>query len=160
MPPQDRIPEFDLYAELKVERDADAAIVERAWRAGVQSLHPDRASSAEEAEATMRTARLNIAREWLLDPSKRARYDELRRPGPYVELPDMDPMGTWPRRRPRKVRPTWLRFLMQGLPAFITIMFLSLLMGGVGIAAMLATGFGLFALYAIAWVLVGVLARR
>ena len=65
MPPLDPIPEFDLYAELKVAPDADAAAIERAWRAGVRSVHPDRAITGDERAATTRTARLNIAREWL-----------------------------------------------------------------------------------------------
>ena len=100
----ERIPEFDLYAELGVEPGADAAAVERAWRARVREAHPDRAS--DEAMATKRTARLNLAREWLLDPSRRLRYDELRQPGvlPGVEMPPIDPLGAWPERR-RRPRP-------------------------------------------------------
>ena len=106
MPPLNPIPEFDLYAELKVAPDADAAAIERAWRAGVRSVHPDRAITADERAATTRTARLNIAREWLMDPTKRARYDQLRRPGPRIEIPTIDPLGAWPARPRPASRPT------------------------------------------------------
>ena len=81
-----------------------AATIERAWRAGVRSVHPDRARIGEERAATQRTARLNIAREWLMDPSKRARYDELRRPSPKVEIPYIDPLGAWPERPRTRAR--------------------------------------------------------
>lgn len=104
MPPLDPIPAFDLYAELAIAPGADAATIERAWRAGVRSVHPDRAGVGEERAATQRTARLNIAREWLMDPAKRARYDELRRPSPKVEIPYIDPLGAWPARPPTRAR--------------------------------------------------------
>ena len=104
MPPLDPIPAFDLYAELAIAPGADAATIERAWRAGVRSVHPDRARIGEERAATQRTARLNIAREWLMDPSKRARYDELRRPSPKVEIPYIDPLGAWPERPRTRAR--------------------------------------------------------
>lgn len=104
VPPLDPIPAFDLYAELAVAPGADAAAIEHAWRAGVRSVHPDRARVGEERAATQRTARLNIAREWLMDPAKRARYDELRRPSPKVEIPYIDPLGAWPERPRTRAR--------------------------------------------------------
>lgn len=104
MPPLDPIPAFDLYAELAIAPGADDAAIERAWRAGVRSVHPDRARIGEERAATQRTARLNIAREWLMDPAKRARYDELRRPSPKVEIPYIDPLGAWPARPGTRAR--------------------------------------------------------
>ena len=104
VPPLDPIPAFDLYAELAIAPGADAATIERAWRAGVRSVHPDRALIGQERAATQRTARLNIAREWLMDPSKRARYDELRRPSPKVEIPYIDPLGAWPERPRTRAR--------------------------------------------------------
>jgi hypothetical protein len=104
VPPLDPIPAFDLYAELAIAPGADAATIERAWRAGVRSVHPDRAGVGEERAATQRTARLNIAREWLMDPAKRARYDELRRPSPKVEIPYIDPLGAWPERPRTRAR--------------------------------------------------------
>jgi DnaJ-like protein len=104
VPPLDPIPEFDLYAELAIEPGADALAVERAWRARVRSVHPDRASVGKEREATQRTARLNIAREWLMDPSRRARYDEVHRPVRKVEIPYIDPLGAWPARSVARAR--------------------------------------------------------
>jgi curved DNA-binding protein CbpA len=107
VPPLDPIPQFDLYAELDVAPSADALVIERAWRAGVRSVHPDRAGAGHERVATQRTARLNIARDWLLDPAKRARYDELRRPAPRaptVEVPYIDPLGAWPARPRARAR--------------------------------------------------------
>lgn len=161
MRPLDPIPEFDLYAELKVASDADAGAIERAWRAGVRSVHPDRALSGNERAATARTARLNIAREWLMDPSKRARYDLLRRPGPRVEIPKVDPLGSWPvRSRPR--RSSRATFVVQGLPAFLSIGLVTLLvgLGTANLTAMLAFGLVLFLLYSVTWVLIGVAYRR
>ena len=48
MPPLDPIPEFDLYAELNVAPFADTDAIERAWRAGVRSVHPDRARTSHQ----------------------------------------------------------------------------------------------------------------
>lgn len=165
MPPLDPIPEFDLYAELKVAPFADADAIERAWRAGVRSVHPDRAQSGNERAATARTARLNIAREWLMDPSKRARYDLLRRPGPRIELPDIDPLGSWPT-RPRRRPPHWLTILSQVVLVSVVIVTVTLLLGPgsnvVTIVAFLLSAvivvFG--GLYVGVWVLVGAVYRR
>jgi hypothetical protein len=160
------MPEFDLYAELNVAYDADADAIERAWRAGVRSVHPDRARSGEERAATMRTARLNIAREWLMDPSKRTRYDLLRRPPRRsVELPDVDPLGSWPA-RPRRRRPSLLAFLLRGIVVSVSIMVVIAIVG-IGSSVTTFVVFGaslaivvLFALYAVVWVLVGAVYRR
>jgi curved DNA-binding protein CbpA len=160
VPPLDPIPEFDLYAELNVPPFADTDAIERAWRAGVRSVHPDRARTGDERAATTRTARLNIAREWLMDPSKRTRYDLLRRPGPTVDIPNVDPLGSWPvRSRPRLS--SRARFLMQGLPAFASIGLVTLLvgLGTANVIAMMAFGLGLFLLYSVTWVLIGVVYR-
>jgi curved DNA-binding protein CbpA len=157
VPPLDPIPEFDLYAELNVAPFADADAIERAWRAGVRSVHPDRAVTGDERAATMRTARLNIAREWLMDPMKRARYDLLRRPGPTVDIPTVDPLGSWPV-RPRPRLSSRGRFLIQGMPAFVSIGLVAFLvgLGTRNLVAMMAFGLGLFLLYSVAWVLIGV----
>ena len=157
VPPLDPIPEFDLYAELNVAPFADADAIERAWRVGVRSVHPDRARTGDERAATTRTARLNIAREWLMDPAKRARYDLLRRPGPTVDIPTVDPLGSWPvRSRPRPS--SRARFLMQGLPAFVSIGLVAFLvgLGTENVIAMMAFGLALFLLYSVTWVLIGV----
>jgi hypothetical protein len=98
---RDPVPAFDLYAELGILMDARADIVERAWRAKVREAHPDLAGASGESAATHRTARLNIARDWLTDPLKRARYDELRRPrgpaDPAFDASGIDPLGAWSR---------------------------------------------------------------
>jgi hypothetical protein len=97
----DPLPDFDLYGELGIDLDAPVGVVERAWRAKVRAAHPDRAPDRDESAATQRTARLNIARDWLTDPLKRARYDELRRSrgpaGPAFDVSGIDPLGAWPR---------------------------------------------------------------
>ncbi len=101
MPPLDPLPTFDLYAELGIPYDADADAIERGWRVRVRKSHPDLPSSHEVGDATARTARLNIAREWLTDPAKRARYDQLRRPARRDPLPATDPLAPWPIPRSR-----------------------------------------------------------
>ncbi len=98
MSEHDPLPEFDLYGELGVEPDADRATIERAWRAAVAAAHPDRAGPDDGRAATDQTARLNIARDWLVDPVRRQRYDSLRRPSPDIPLPTVNPMGSWPSR--------------------------------------------------------------
>lgn len=165
MPPLDRLPEFDLYAELDVASDADTRAIEQAWRAGVRSVHPDRAGSGDERSATRRTARLNIAREWLMDPSKRAQYDLLRRPGPRVVLPTIDPLGSWPA-RPRRRRAYPFTFLMRGIIVSLSIVAITAIVG-IGSSVLTVVlffvgvlSFVVFGLYAVVWVLVGVLYRR
>lgn len=161
----DPIPEFDLYAELGVAYDADMLAIERAWRAGVRSVHPDRALSGDERAATTRTARLNIARDWLMDPTKRARYDLLRRPGPTVVLPEVDPLGPWPVRQ-RPPRSYFLTAVMQIVVTSFVILTISMALGiGSNVLTALAFGISLvifvfFGLCALVWVLVGVLVRR
>ena len=100
VPNRDPVPEFDLYEALGVPLDADAQAIDRAWRNRVRATHPDRASSAGDRQATEQTARLNIARDWLTDESRRRRYDELRRPLPGTQIPDLDPLASWPARPP------------------------------------------------------------
>lgn len=69
------IPDFDLYAELGVAPDADADAIRTAHREAVRQVHPDvRVDDDEDDEAK----RLNVARDWLTDPVRRARYDESR----------------------------------------------------------------------------------
>jgi curved DNA-binding protein CbpA len=68
------IPDFDLYAELGVAPDADADAIRVAHREAVRQVHPDVRVDDEDDEAK----RLNVARDWLTDPTRRARYDESR----------------------------------------------------------------------------------
>jgi hypothetical protein len=66
---------FDPFALLGVDASADAATIDRAYKARIRFVHPDVAGIAGLDE----TKRLNVAREWLLDPELRA---QLPRPTP------------------------------------------------------------------------------
>jgi hypothetical protein len=68
-------PRFDPFEVLGVGPDADAVVVQLAYRARIRAVHPDRAGDVGLAQAK----RLNVARDWLLDPDLRAR---LRPPMP------------------------------------------------------------------------------
>src|SRR3990170_641755 len=68
-------PDFDPFELLGVDASADAATIDRAYRARIRYVHPDVAGIAGLDESK----RLNIAREWLLDPELRA---QLPRPSP------------------------------------------------------------------------------
>jgi hypothetical protein len=92
------LPAFDCYRVLGVAASATEADIEAAFRAAAKRDHPD--LHVDSDAATLRMQRLNIAREWLTDPDRRARYDEARglralgrRP---VDLPDTDRLGSWP----------------------------------------------------------------
>ncbi|MEA2026647.1 MAG: DnaJ domain-containing protein, partial [Chloroflexota bacterium] len=63
-----QLPDFDTYELLGVDASADAATIDRAYKARIRHVHPDIAGIAGLDE----TKRLNIAREWLLDPDLRA----------------------------------------------------------------------------------------
>lgn len=67
----DEIPDFDLYAELEVSERASGDTIQAAYRSLQRRNHPDRLGT----DAGARSARLNIARDWLADPTRRARYD-------------------------------------------------------------------------------------
>jgi len=101
-------PDFDPYELLGVDAGADAATVDRAYKARIRFVHPDIAGIAGLNE----TKRLNVAREWLLDPELRT---QLPRPSrtwgrrwttarPRPETPPPPPASwTWqatPRRQP------------------------------------------------------------
>lgn len=70
------IPDFDLYEALGVSVDADATAIRAAHREAVRLVHPDAAPDGETDDAEAK--RLNVARDWLIDPVRRARYDESR----------------------------------------------------------------------------------
>ncbi len=80
------LPDFDPFELLGVDASADGATVDRAYKARIRHVHPDIAGVAGLDE----TKRLNIAREWLLDP-------ELRQ-----QLPK--PTPRWGK-RPRRTKP-------------------------------------------------------
>ena len=61
------LPDFDPFQLLGVDASADSATIDRAYKARIRHVHPDIAGIAGLDE----TKRLNIAREWLLDPELR-----------------------------------------------------------------------------------------
>lgn len=80
---RDRIPAFDLYAELEVARDASAETIEAAYRSLVKRHHPDVAEAnggGAKADGDDRIKRILLARQWLADPERRRRYDDSTRP--------------------------------------------------------------------------------
>ncbi len=76
--PAPLVPDDDLYARLEVAPDASPEAIELAWRALLKQHHPDVAGDG--AAALERAKRINVAHDWLADPSMRARYDR-ERPG-------------------------------------------------------------------------------
>lgn len=72
-----RVPKFDLYRELEVDPQATTETIEAAYRSLIRRHHPDAGSGTG-----WRATRLNLAREWLTDPARRALYDaEIERLG-------------------------------------------------------------------------------
>ncbi len=67
---------MDYYRVLQVTRDADPAVIDRAYRALSLANHPDRAAAGERGRATRRMQRINEAYTVLSDPKRRARYDQ------------------------------------------------------------------------------------
>lgn len=66
----------ELYELLGVDKRADDKTIKRAYRKRAKAAHPDNAANLDKEAATAETARLNTAALVLLDPVKRARYDE------------------------------------------------------------------------------------
>jgi hypothetical protein len=92
---RERIPDFDLYAELEVARLASVVVIEAAYRSLVKHHHPDVAGAADQ-----RIKRLNTARDWLTDPERRRQYDRATSPakvyvggGTGARRPQLDPEG-------------------------------------------------------------------
>ena len=67
-------PGFDPYALLGVRVDADEFVIQLAYRARIRGAHPDVAGPAGLEHAKQ----LNIARDWLLDPERRAQLPRSR----------------------------------------------------------------------------------
>jgi DnaJ-class molecular chaperone len=65
----------DHYRTLQVTRNADAEVVERAYKALSLKYHPDRANGADRGDATRRMQQINAAYAVLRDPVKRRAYD-------------------------------------------------------------------------------------
>lgn len=73
-----------LFDELGVPDGADAETCRRAWRERVRAIHPDLVSDpTERAKRTAEIARLNAAKDTIVDPNRRAAYlmdiDQARR---------------------------------------------------------------------------------
>jgi hypothetical protein len=90
-------PGFDPYELLGVGLDADAIVIQLAYRARIREAHPDIAGPA----GLERAKRLNVARDWLLDPDLRA---QLRRPWESQHGPGTAPRGRAPRTSARAPR--------------------------------------------------------
>ncbi len=71
-------PGFDPYEARGVGIDADEIVIQLAYRARIRAAHPDVAGAAGLAMAK----RLNVARDWLLDPDLRARLTWVRTNAP------------------------------------------------------------------------------
>lgn len=67
-----RLPAFDVYLELGLATSADRAQIRAAYRQAAKEAHPD---VSDVRGATARMARINAARDVLLDPDRRAEYD-------------------------------------------------------------------------------------
>lgn len=74
VPPRPTLPADDLYARLEVPVTASPEAIELAWRALLRQHHPDVAGP----DGLDPAKRINVAHDWLSDPSLRARYDRER----------------------------------------------------------------------------------
>ena len=66
---------MDYYRILQVTRDAEPAVIDRAYKALSMAYHPDRVAPGERTRATRRMQRINEAYSVLSDPRRRAEYD-------------------------------------------------------------------------------------
>lgn len=67
-----RLPAFDIYLELGLPPTADRARIRAAYRQAAKEAHPD---VSDVDGSTARMARINAARDVLLDEDRRAEYD-------------------------------------------------------------------------------------
>ena len=67
-----RLPAFDIYLELGLAPTADRGQIRAAYRRAAKETHPD---VSDVAGSTARMARINAARDVLLDEAHRAEYD-------------------------------------------------------------------------------------
>ncbi|MFV2064978.1 MAG: J domain-containing protein [Chloroflexota bacterium] len=100
--------DFDPFELLGVDASADSATIDRAYKARIRFVHPDIAGAGGLEE----TKRLNVAREWLLDPDLRAQLPRpssawrFRRPkAPQERPPDRRPSPQRPPPPPREPAP-------------------------------------------------------
>jgi hypothetical protein len=105
-------PDFDPFELLGVDASADAVTIDRAYKSRIRHVHPDIAGIAGLDE----TKRLNIAREWLLDPALRAQLPKppprwsTRRSGPPTPAAEPTPA-------PSAARPKDTSWYWDGAPA-------------------------------------------
>ena len=66
---------MDHYRQLQVTRDADAEVIERAYKTLSMKYHPDRVDGSQRAGATKRMQAINEAYAVLRDPVRRRAYD-------------------------------------------------------------------------------------
>ncbi len=98
------VPEFDLYAVLRVEPSVSSEDLKKAYRTRARETHPDKFSTAPEEkrkEMEEEFKRVQTAYAWLSDASKRSLYDMMPRrrgetkPPPPSETAQ-DPWEKWP----------------------------------------------------------------
>ena len=77
----------DYYAVLGVPREADSAVIKRAYYEQARKYHPDKNQGNK--QASTRFKRVNEAYEVLSDPQKRKIYDAVGKEG--LETPNVDP---------------------------------------------------------------------
>lgn len=65
----------DYYRTLQVSREADAEVIERAYKALARKYHPDHHDVDDRTRANSRMRQLNEAYAVLRDPVARRRYD-------------------------------------------------------------------------------------
>ena len=68
-------PDFDLYETLEVSPHASAETIDAAWKVLLRKHHPDLGGRGTGEDAAKR---INVAHDWLMDPTLRARYDATR----------------------------------------------------------------------------------
>jgi curved DNA-binding protein CbpA len=66
------LPDFDPYRELEVDASASLETIEAAYKSLMKRHHPDKGAVV----SAQRAKRLNIARDWLTDPVRRATFDQ------------------------------------------------------------------------------------
>jgi hypothetical protein len=92
-----RLPAFDIYLELGLAPTADRGQIRAAYRRAAKEAHPD---VSDVAGSTARMARINAARDVLLDEDHRAEYD--RQHGLLSRAPTRGPQTPGPRTGARR----------------------------------------------------------
>jgi len=96
VPANPQLPDFDPFAVLGVSPDDPPDVVKAAWRQAVKEHHPDAAGGSDE-----RIKRINVAYEWLRDPTLRqtwllARAGRRAAPQPWGPAAAWEPAPVWP----------------------------------------------------------------